>query len=169
MFNRPALAAGNSILVTYFSATGTTKAVAEAMARTFGADLYAITPEKAYTNADLDWHDKTSRSSIEMADGKSRPKLAGPLPDMGKYGTVFIGYPIWWGIAPRIVQTFVEQCDFKGKKVIPFCTSGSSPFAGSADLLSAAASGAEWLPGKRLDSRAGSEELAAWAKELGVK
>ncbi len=169
MLRLPALAAGSGILVAYFSATGTTKNAAEALAQAVGGDTYAITPEQAYTAADLDWHDKSSRSSLEMADPSSRPKIAGPLPDMGKYGTVFIGYPIWWGIAPRIVQTFVEQCSLNGKTAVPFCTSGGSQFAQSAELLARAATGAKWLPGRRLRTGESKDALLAWAKELGVK
>ena len=127
-----------------------------------------VTPEKPYTAADLDWHDKMSRSSVEMADEKSRPALAGALPDMGRYETVFIGYPIWWGIAPRIVQTFAEACDLKGRTVIPFCTSGGSPFGKSADLLIKAAPMARWKQGARLMAGTSDADIAAWAKGLGI-
>ena len=166
---KAAHAAGRKILVACFSATGTTKDAAEALARALGGDLYEIRPQRPYTGADLDWHDKASRSSLEMADEKARPAIAGPLPDMGPYGTVFIGYPIWWGIAPRIVQTFVEKCDLSGRTVIPFCTSGGSPFAQSADRLEAAAPSAHWLPGRRLAAGTGEADVLAWAKELGLK
>lgn len=163
-----AFGAERKILVAYFSPTGTTKGVAGAIARTLGGDLYEITPEKPYTAADLDWHDKMSRSSVEMADEKSRPALAGALPDMGRYETVFIGYPIWWGIAPRIVQTFAEACDLKGRTVIPFCTSGGSPFGKSADLLIKAAPMARWKQGARLMAGTSDADIAAWAKGLGI-
>ena len=163
-----AFGAERKILLAYFSPTGTTKGVAGAIARTLGGDLYEITPEKPYTAADLDWHDKMSRSSVEMADEKSRPALAGALPDMGRYETVFIGYPIWWGIAPRIVQTFAEACDLKGRTVIPFCTSGGSPFGKSADLLIKAAPMARWKQGARLMAGTSDADIAAWAKGLGI-
>ena len=163
-----AFAAGPKILVAFFSATGRTGSVAKTIAGTVGGDLYEITPERPYTSADLDWHDKASRSSIEMADEASRPRIAGALPDMGRYDAVFIGYPIWWGIAPRIVQTFVESCDLKGKAVIPFCTSGGSAFAGSADLLMKAAPAAQWKTGTRLMHGVREAEIRAWAKELGL-
>ena len=161
--------AERKILVACFSATGTTKGVASTIARTLGGDLYEIAPAQPYTAADLDWHDKASRSSLEMADAGARPGIAGALPDMARYDTVFIGYPIWWGIAPRIVQTFVEGCDLKGRTVIPFCTSGGSPFAQSAERLAAAAPSARWLPGRRLAAGTEATDILAWAKELGLK
>ena len=158
-------AEGKRILVAFFSATGTTRHVAEAIAAELKCDLYEIKPEKPYTSDDLDWHDKMSRSSIEMNDEKSRPKIAGALPDLKKYGAVFIGYPIWWGIAPRIVQTFVESCDMGGITAIPFCTSGGSPFDKSADLLWAGAPTAKWVAGRRINMPSPAE-IVAWAKEL---
>ncbi len=164
-----ARAAGSKILVAYFSAFGNTREVAGTIAKTLNAGLYEIRPEKPYTREDLDWHDKTSRSSVEMGDEKSRPGIAGKLPDLSAYDTVFIGYPIWWGIAPRIVQTFVEGCDLDGKTVLPFCTSGGSPFAQSADLLAAAAPRARWMPGRRLAAGTGSADITAWAREAGVR
>ena len=159
--------AERKVLVACFSATGTTKGVAGTIARTLGGDLYEIAPAQPYTAADLDWHDKASRSSLEMADAGARPAIAGALPDMSRYGTVFIGYPIWWGIAPRIVQTFVERCDLAGKTVIPFCTSGGSAFAGSADLLIKAAPQAHWKEGRRLNAGVSASGIASWANELG--
>ncbi len=169
MTGAKARAAGSGILVAYFSASGSTREAAETIAKTLNAELYEIKPEKPYTKADLDWHDKTSRSSLEMKDERSRPGIAGKLPDLSRYETVFIGYPIWWGIAPRILQTFVEGCDLDGKTVLPFCTSGGSPFAQSADLLAAAAPKARWMPGKRLAAGTGSAEVKAWAREAGLK
>ncbi len=160
-----AFAAGPDILVAYFSATGTTRHVAEAMAAVLKCDLYEIRPKKIYTAADLDWNDKASRSSMEMRDETCRPAIDGPLPDMKKYRAVFLGYPIWWGIAPRIMQTFVESCDLEGIKAIPFCTSGGSPFAKSADLLWAGAPAAQWVPGRRINMPSPAE-IVAWAKEL---
>ncbi|MBO4318369.1 MAG: hypothetical protein J5855_08885, partial [Mailhella sp.] len=115
-------AADLKILVAYFSATGTTKGVAESIARAMGGDLYRIEPEQPYTDADLDWHDKQSRSSVEMADKNARPAIRGALPDLGKYDAVFLGYPIWWAVASRIMSTFAEKCSLQGKTVAPFCT-----------------------------------------------
>ena len=111
-------------LVAYFSASGETARLAKTLAQAAGGDLYAIVPEQAYTSADLNWNDKHSRSSLEMNDPASRPAIAGKVPDMGGYDTVFVGFPIWWYVAPTIVKTFLESYDFSGKTVIPFATSG---------------------------------------------
>ena len=113
-------------LVAYFSATGTTARAARELAEAIGADLLEIEPEEPYTAADLDWNDKNSRSSREMADETSRPAIAGRTADMGRYDTVFLGFPIWWYVEPRIVDTFLEAYDFSGKIMIPFATSGGS-------------------------------------------
>lgn len=156
------------VLVAYFSASGVTKGVAETIAQTLNGDLYEIRPEQIYTSADLDWHNKKSRSSLEIADKKARPKIAGPLPDMTKYDVVALGYPIWWGIAPRIVQTFVENVDLAGKTMLPFCTSGGSPFGESADLLEAAAPKAKWIAGKRFFTSVSKNEIKTWAKKAGL-
>ncbi|MBO4317275.1 MAG: hypothetical protein J5855_03225, partial [Mailhella sp.] len=110
-----------------------------------------------------------SRSSVEMADKNARPAIKGALPDLGKYDVVFLGYPIWWAVAPRIMSTFVEGCSLQGKTVVPFCTSGGSAFAKSADMLIAASAGAKWLPGKRLMAGAHGADIEAWLKELGLK
>ena len=113
-------------LVAYFSATGTTKKAAERLAGAIGADLFEIKPAVPYTQADLNWMDKHSRSSVEMNDLKSRPAIAGMPADLGAYDTVFVGFPIWWYVAPTIISTFLESGDFSGKKVVPFATSGGS-------------------------------------------
>lgn len=113
-------------LVAYFSASGVTKAAAEKLAKATGADLFEIKPAVPYTHADLDWKNKLSRSSIEMSDHNSRPEIAEKLDSMADYDTVFIGYPIWWYVAPTIVNTFMESYDFSGKTIVPFATSGGS-------------------------------------------
>ena len=113
-------------LVAYFSASGTTKEAAERLAKAAGADLFEIKPTIPYTSADLNWMDKKSRSSVEMNDPDSRPEIAETMPNMADYNTVFIGFPIWWYVAPHIIHTFLESYDFSGKTLVPFATSGGS-------------------------------------------
>ena len=113
-------------LIAYFSASGVTRRAARQLADVIGADIYEIRPEEPYSAADLDWTDKKSRSSVEMADASMRPAIAGSLPDISEYGTIYIGFPIWWGIAPRIISTFIEGCGLEGKKIVIFATSGGS-------------------------------------------
>ena len=122
-------------LVVYFSATGTTKAAAQKLADEFNADLYEITPEVAYTDADLDWRDKNSRSTIEMKDKSSRPAIQGKCENIANYDTVWIGFPVWWYTAPTIVNTFIEAHDLSGKVLNVFATSGGSGVEGSASDL----------------------------------
>lgn len=119
--------AQQKILVAYFSATGTTKAVAEKIATEAGADLFRIEPKVTYTSADLDWTNKQSRSSVEMNDAQSRPELKSTKADIANYDVVYIGYPIWWYVAPHIINSFIEAHDLSGKTIIPFATSGGSP------------------------------------------
>lgn len=138
---------GSKVLVAYFSATGTTEGVAEHIANGLNADLYEIVPEEPYTDADLNYNDNNSRSTIEMNDSSSRPAISGSVENMEQYEIVFIGYPIWWGEAPRIVSTFVEGYDFSGKTVVPFCTSGGSGVGSSATNLEQLTSGATWMGG----------------------
>ena len=114
------------ILVAYFSCTGTTRRVAQGLAAAVGADVYEIMPAVPYTRADLDWTDSSSRSSVEMKDASSRPEIAGRVDNMDDYDAVFVGFPIWWYVAPHIVDTFLESYDFSGKTVVPFATSGGS-------------------------------------------
>ncbi len=121
----------SKVLVAYFSATGTTRAAAEKLAKAANADLYEIAPAQAYTAADLDWNDKSSRSTVEMQDPKSRPEIGGKQINTDGYDTVFIGFPIWWYVAPRIVNTFIESHDLKGKTIYLFATSGGSTVDGS--------------------------------------
>ena len=137
-------------IVAYFSATGTTEAVAKQLAKEGKADLYAITPAEAYSSADLDWHNKQSRSSVEMANEKSRPALKAKK-SLAKYDIIYIGFPIWWGVAPRIVNTFIEQANLKGKTVIPFATSGSSTIDKAVSALKTSYPDVKWQNGYLLN------------------
>ena len=150
-------------LVAYFSASGVTKAVAERLAKGIGADLFEIEAAILYTNADLDWTNKKSRSSIEMNDRASRPAIASKIGDMSQYDVVFVGFPVWWYREPSIIDTFKEQYDFTGKTVIPFATSGGSQLGDSAKNLQALATGAKVVEGKRFAARASEKELTDWA------
>lgn len=156
----------DGVLVAYFSATGNTRAVAEKIAALTGGDLYEIVPAQPYTNEDLDWRNSQSRSSQEMDDPDARPEIAGSPVEMDGYGTLYLGYPIWHGQAPRILSTFVESCDLEGVRVIPFCTSGSSGIGSSADSLAEQAGGGAWLEGRRFDSGVPDSELQAWIDSL---
>lgn len=156
------------ILVAYFSATNTTEGVAEQIADSLSADLYEIVPEQPYTDADLDYHDDNSRSTIEMNDPSVRPAISGSVENMEQYTVVFIGYPIWWSEAPRIVDTFVESYDLSGKTIVPFCTSGGSGIGSSATNLEALAEGATWLSGTRLDGDSSREAIVEWVNGLGL-
>lgn len=167
--NEPQEADGPHVLVAYFSATGTTKALAEYAADAMGADIYEIVPEEPYTDADLNYNDDNSRSTIEMNDPSARPAISSSVENMEQYDIVFIGYPIWWGDAPRIVSTFVENYDFSGKTVIPFCTSGGSGIGSSGNNLEQLTSGADWLDGRRLDGGASREDIVSWINGLGLE
>ena len=142
---------GTKILVAYFSATNTTEGVAEHIANGLNADLYEIVPEDPYTEADLNYNDNNSRTTIEMNDPNARPAISGSVENMEQYDIIFVGYPIWWGEAPRIVSTFMESYDFSGKTIVPFCTSGGSGIGSSASNLERLTSGATWLDGRRLN------------------
>ncbi len=160
---------GKKVLVAYFSATGTTKALAEYAADAVNGELYEIVPQEPYTSADLDYGDKNSRSTKEMNDKSSRPAINGSVSDMPQYDIVFIGYPIWWGEAPRIINTFVESYDFSGKTIVPFCTSGGSGMGSSAkNLHSLASDSATWLDGARLSSGASRDDMVSWINGLGL-
>ncbi len=159
---------GSKILVAYFSATNTTEGVAQKLAEGLGADLYEIVPEQPYTDEDLDYGDSGSRSSVEMNDPGSRPAISGSVENMAQYDVVLIGYPIWWGEAPRIMSTFIESYDFSGKTLAAFCTSASSGFGSSDSALQSAASGATWLDGRRFSAGASAEDVLAWANGLGI-
>ena len=167
--NVPQEAEGSHVLVVYFSATGTTKTLAEYAADAMGADIYEIVPEEPYTSADLDYGDSKSRSSIEQNDEAARPAISGGIGNMDQYDTIFLAYPIWWGEAPRIVCTFMESYDFSGKTIVPFCTSGGSEIGSSAgNLHSLAASDATWMDGERLSSGASREDMVSWINGLGL-
>ncbi|MBR3494576.1 MAG: NAD(P)H-dependent oxidoreductase [Clostridia bacterium] len=164
-----AVGTASRILVVYFSATGTTRGVAEKLSEGLSADLYEIVPEEPYTDADLNWNDRSSRTSIETDDPACRPAIAGELPDLTGYDTVLIGYPIWWGDVPRIVSNFVEQVDLTGKTMAVFFTSGSSGLGNSMRHLEQQSGAGTWLEGKRFTSRTTVEELVSWAEGLGIK
>lgn len=138
-------------LVAYFSATGTTERAAKMLAEVAGADLYRIEPETPYTTADLDWHDKNSRTSVEMNDPKSRPAIKGRCEQMADYDVVYIGFPIWWYTAPTIINTFVESYDLQGKTLIPFATSGGTDITKTADNLRKAYPNLTWKSGRLLN------------------
>lgn len=148
-------------LVAYFSASGVTERAAKEIAGAVEADLYEILPVQPYTDADLDWTDKKSRSTAEMNDPACRPEIAGTVEKMEQYDTVFIGFPIWWYVEPRIVDTFLESYDFSGKTVIPFATSGGSGIGGAEKSLREHCPKANWKQGKLVNSGA-----AAWAKSV---
>lgn len=156
----------NRILVAYFSATGSTRGVAEHIADIVGADLFEIAPEKPYTGADLDYRDASSRASREQDDPAARPAIHGEVEDMGQYGVVFLGYPIWHGQAPKIISTFLEGCDLSGKTDIPFCTSGGSGIDGSEGALNALAPQARWRSGERFGAGASREAVKDWVDGL---
>ena len=164
--NMNSMQSNHKVLVAYFSATGVTARAAQKVAEATGGEVYAITPAKPYTDADLDWRDKQSRSSVEMNDPKARPALGGKRLDVSEYDVVFIGYPIWWDQAPRIINTFIESHDLKGKTVIPFATSGGSTISGSAAMLKRCYPALEWKEG-RLLNRADEKTLRTWIERLG--
>lgn len=151
-------------LVAYFSASGVTKRYAEKLAKAAGADLFEIKPSVPYTNEDLNWQDKNSRSSVEMKNPDFRPEIAEKLPSMDSYGTVFVGFPIWWYVAPTIIDTFLESYDFSGKTVVLFATSGGSKMGKTADVLRKVCSAANIKEGKVLNGMS-DEKIAQWASE----
>ena len=150
-------------LVAYFSAGGVTRALAERLAKAVGADLFEIVPETPYTEADLNWMDKGSRSSVEMSDRSCRPAIAAKLENMADYGVVFVGFPVWWYREPSLIDTFMEAYDFTGKTVIPFATSGTSGIGDSGKNMQALAPGARVEAGLRFAADAGEDELKKWA------
>ncbi len=154
-------------LVAYFSASGTTKKVAENLAQAAGADLYEIQPEVPYTNADLNWMDKKSRSSLEMNDRSFRPAIADKNADIKAYDTIFLGFPIWWYVAPTIVNTFLESYDFSGKKIVLFATSGGSGLGKTADGLKGSLSpDTEIVEGGLLNGKHSVDELKKWVENI---
>lgn len=163
-----AVSDGGKTLVAYFSATGSTKRVAEYIAKAVGGDLFEITPEDPYTDGDLNYNDKESRVSKEHDNVSERNvPLAKVTPDnFEEYDTVYIGYPIWWGVAAWPANSFVTENDFSGKTVIPFCTSANSGLGNSADELKQATKSGDWLDGKRFSSGVSENEVAKWAEEV---
>ena len=150
-------------LVAYFSASGVTAKLAEALTEAIGADLYAIEPAIPYTKADLNWMNKQSRSSIEMNDPASRPAIAGKRDNMDDYDTIFVGFPIWWYVAPTIINTFLESYDFTGKTIIPFATSGGSGMGKTNEKLQPSCPSAKLMEGRVWKKNAKAAELVAWA------
>ena len=158
----------SKILVVYFSASGVTAKAAKKLAVAAGADLYEIKPEIPYTRSDLDWTNKKSRSSVEMDDPKSRPAIAGNVSGMESYDTIFVGFPIWWYVAPTIINTFLESYDFTGKTIVPFATSGGSSMGKTNEKLQPSCPGATLLQGKMLNGRVSENELEQWVAELHI-
>lgn len=159
---------GGKVLVAYFSTTGHTKTIAEYLQTALDADLYEIVPQEPYTDADLDYNTDGCRANREQNDDSARPAISGGVEDMAGYDVVFIGYPIWWGQAPKIVYTFLESYDFSGKTVIPFATSGCSGMGGEDILKAACSKETKWLPGKRLSSRESAVSVQKWVESLGL-
>jgi flavodoxin-like fold len=153
-------------LVAYFSASGVTASLAKNLAAAIGADLFEIEPVIRYGKADLDWTNKKSRSSVEMNDKSSRPAVAKKLGNMSEYDEVFVGFPIWWYIAPTIVNTFLEGYDLAGKTIIPFATSGGSGMGETNEYLANSCKGAKLVEGKVLRRNACADELKKWADEV---
>ena len=151
------------VLVACFSASGVTEGVAKQLADVTGGDLHQIQPEQPYTEADLDWRDKQSRSTIEMQDKNSRPAITNKLTNMQDYDVVYVGFPIWWYTAPTIINTFMEAYDFKGKTVIPFATSGGSDIKKACEDLKAAYPDVNWKEGKLLN-RVSKDDLKKWVE-----
>ena len=156
----------STTLVAYFSATGTTARAAHAIADAIGADLYEIAPAEPYTSADLNWNDRASRSSREMNDESCRPAIAGTVENMDAYDTVFVGFPVWWYVEPRIIDTFLESYDFAGKTVVPFATSGGSGHGRAPQRMQQIAAGSTVTGGKLLNGRQSADALHAWAESL---
>ena len=157
-----------STLVAYFSATGNTEGVAQHLQAVLGADLYEIVPAEPYSADDLNYNVSDCRANQEQNDPDARPAIDGSVDSMEDYDVIFLGYPIWWGEAPRIVSTFLESYDLTGKTIVPFCTSASSGMGGSAENLAALAGSATWLEGARFNPGASQEEVAAWVDGLGL-
>lgn len=162
----PAAAEAPRVLVAYFSATGNTEHIAQYIQTILNADLYEIVPEEPYTDDDLNYNDDNCRANREQNDPDARPAITGTLEHPEDYDAVFLGYPIWWGQAPKIIYTFLESYDFDDVTIVPFCTSGSSDIGSSAESLHALVPDANWLPGQRFDGSTPQEEAAAWVEEL---
>ena len=155
-------------LVVYFSATGKTECLAKQLAQTVEADLFEIQPQVPYTEADLDWEDPNSRSTVEMKDPKSRPAIANKVENMEEYDTVYVGFPIWWYVAPTIINTFLESYDFSEKAVVVFATSGGSGFGNTMEALEGSCPGAMLVKSAVFPSDITKEELSVWVRALGL-
>ena len=162
----PAAEDSDSVLIAYFSATGNTEHIAEHLAGILDADLYEIVPEAPYTSEDLNYSNSDCRANQEQNDPAARPAISGGVENMADYEVIFLGYPIWWGDAPKIISTFLESYDFDGKTIVPFCTSGSSGIGNSAEPLADLAESAVWREGTRFAPGASQEEVAVWVDGL---
>lgn len=158
----------SKILVAYFSASGVTKNAAEKLAKAANADLFEIKPVRPYTDADLNWMDKKSRSTVEMNDLSSRPEIANKCENMGSYDVVFVGFPIWWYVEPRIIDTFLESYDFSGKTVIPFATSGGSGLGKTAENFKKLLGENVIVKDGKMLTRASKNDVSGWVKSLGL-
>lgn len=152
-------------LVVYFSATGNTEALAETIAETTGAELYEIVPEEPYTEEDLNYNNDDCRANREMDDENSRPAISGSVENMDDYDTIYLGYPIWWGDMPRIINTFLESYDMSGKTIMPFCTSGGSGITSSVSNIRAACPDSNVTDGFRGSSSSGADEIEQWLSD----
>ena len=156
----------SKVLTAYFSASGSTAHAAEALAKAAGTDIFEIVPEQAYTADDLRWTDKNSRSSLEMADKGSRPAIESRVENMEQYDVIFLGFPIWWYREPSIIDTFLESYDLSGKKIVPFCTSGSSGIGTACESIAEIAKGAKVLDGKRFSFMLTEKDLKKWVNDI---
>lgn len=168
MADRPQTETGKTLVV-YFSCTGNTKRAAQYVSDILGADLYEITPEVPYTSNDLNYHDETTRATVEQKDSSARPAIVGDVANFDQYNTVVLAFPIWWGQEPRILDTFMESHDLVGKTIVPMCTSNSSDMGSSADYLKALTKGsAKWLKGKRFPVNVTKEDINSWLNDIGL-
>ena len=156
------------VLIAYFSATNNTENIANHLKSILDADLYEITPETPYTSADLNYSDSSTRATVEQNNPNARPTISGSVDNMGQYDVIFLGYPIWWGQAPKIISTFLESYDLSGKTIVPFCTSGSSGIGSSATNLHALANSAVWLDGNRFSGSASRSDVETWINGLNL-
>ena len=157
------------VLVAYFSCTGNTRGLAERIASAIDADLYEIVPEEPYTDVDLNYNDSSTRATVEQNDPNARPAISSSVDNIEQYDVLFLGYPIWWGQAPKIISTFLENCDLSGKTIVPFCTSGSSPVGSSATNLHSSAQNADWLDGTRFSSSVSDGDIESWLNDIDLK
>ena len=155
-------------LVAYFSASGTTRKVAEMIAEAGDCALYEITPKELYTNDDLNWMNKKSRSSVEMSDKKIRPQITDTDAHIEEYDTIILGFPIWWYEAPRIIHTFLEEYDFTGKIIVPFATSGGSGMGKTSEILQKVCPAANVLAGRKMNASVSEAQVKKWMEEMGL-